>query len=105
MSSSTRRALAVVASVCTLGLLAFAPSASASLAPRPIVPAVPAADVIVIPGPDQVSNTVDASRCPRLTADTLALTSATGSRSMAVLLAAPLIASEYGGMADEMAQR
>ncbi len=104
MPSSVRRTLAAVAAVCTLGLLTVVPSSSASATtPRP--PAVPAANVIVIPGPDQVSNTVDASGCPWMNAYVSALRSASGSRSIAVLLAAPLIAAEYGGMADDLAQR
>ena len=102
MSRFTRRtlAVAVVTTVAgSLALLAFTPSARTSAAPAP----TPPHNVITIPGPDQVSNALDTSRCPRLNPYVAALTggasgfqSADGSVAsrFALLLAVPLTAAE-----------
>jgi hypothetical protein len=99
MSTSVRRALAAAAAACTLGLLAlvFVQSSSAPKAPKPVVPPVQTQNVIVIPSPDQVSNTTGASVCRWLKAgraDARPMSVDSGSSS-ALLLAAPLAAAEY----------
>ena len=79
MSRFTRRAITVTVAAGSLALLAIAPSTSAAAAPSTI----PSNRIIVIPGPDQVSNTLDASRCPWLKAYIAALTGGIGSAQSA----------------------
>lgn len=100
MSASIRRSLAAVAATsCTLGLLAlaFMPSTSAPAAPKPVAEPVKTRTVIVIPGSDQVSNTIDASDCPRLKADTVDghPMGVDPALPYSLLLASPLAAAEY----------
>lgn len=99
MSAPIRRSLATVAAACTLGLLAlvFVPSASAPNVPKPVVPPVPAQNVIVIPSPAQVSNNTDASVCrwrKAGPADARPM-NADFTSSSALLLTMPLAAAEY----------
>lgn len=99
MSAPVRRSLGAVAATCTLGLLAlvFVPSDSAPHPPTPAVPPVEARNVIVIPSPDQVSNTTGASICLWLKkgpADARPM-SADSSSSSSLLWTMPLAAAEY----------
>lgn len=105
MSRFTRLALAVTTAAGFLALLVFVPSACTSSAPAP----APPQNVITIPGPDQISNTLDTSRCPWLLACIAALTGGTTSPSgangrriepgtasgPALLPTAPLTADEH----------
>jgi len=95
MSSSANRSLAAVASACALGLsaMAFALSAPPSSGSKPVVLQAQASNLIVIPGPDQVSNVTDVSLCTWLKAGD-ADTHPMNADSMR-LLTRPLAAAEY----------
>jgi hypothetical protein len=99
----SRRILTVAASTIALATVGLVPSASAA-AP------IPPQNVITIPASWQVGYVVDAGRCPWLKAYVAALTgqmtkvaaadghpmAPTDVSGYAVLLAAPMIAAEYG---------
>ena len=100
MSTSIRRSLAaVIAASCTLGVLAwaFTPPTAAPAGPRPETRPIQAQNVIVIPGPDQVSNTINTSGCAWLNAGNAAghPMSADSASCCSLLLATPLAAAEY----------
>lgn len=92
MNKLSARVLAIVVACGSVGLLLTTSAAAADLRHAD----VPSQNVITIPSPDKVSNSVDASRCPWLTAYVSQVSRTIGSSSMAMLLAAPVIASEYG---------
>ena len=75
MSRFCCRALAGTATAGCLALLVLVPSACASRTPAP----TPPQKVITIPSPDQISYTLDTSRCPRLKAYVAALAGGVGS--------------------------
>lgn len=108
MPRFTHLALAVAAvtsAAGSLALLVLVPSACTSSAPAP----APRRNVITIPGPDQISNTLETSRCPWLLACIAALAGGTTSlkganghqvepgtaSGPALLPMAPLIADEH----------
>jgi hypothetical protein len=94
MPESAHRCVAVTAAA-TFGLLAAVSSASAA-APKQVVPPLRTQNVIVIPSQDQVSSSLNASRCSWLKAYVVALSvGANSAFSCALLLAAPLVAAEY----------
>lgn len=99
MSASVRRRVAAGAVGCALSLLALAylPFASGPPAPKPVVPPVPAQNLIVVPSPDQVTDTIDASDC--LPPKTEGLSGHTMAAALAppyaLLLATPLAAAVY----------
>ena len=108
MSRFTRLALTVAAittAAGSLALLVLVPSACTSSVSTP----APPQNVITIPGPDQISSTLDASRCPWPLACIAALTGGTTSpkgasghavepdtaSGSALLPMAPLMADEH----------